>query len=58
MADGIVAALSPRPSNPRWDASLDYAMWTNQVRLIYLHRMLEATERTAGILDGKRTQRR
>jgi len=38
MADGIVAALSQRPSDPVWAAALDYAIWTNQVRLIYLHR--------------------
>lgn len=50
ISDGAVAAFLHRPADPRMVTALDLAIWSNQIRLIYLRRMLEATDRNAEIL--------
>lgn len=50
ISDGAVAAFIHRPADARMVTALDLAIWSNQIRLIYLGRMLEATNRTAEIM--------
>lgn len=52
ISDAAVAAFLHRPADPRMITALDLAIWSNQVRLIYLRRMLAVTDRTAEILAG------
>jgi hypothetical protein len=51
MAEAQVAVFSASPVDPLAIGVLDSAMWTNEVRLIYLRRMLEATDATAEFLS-------
>jgi hypothetical protein len=45
-------ALSTVPVHPLMRPTLDIAVWTNQLRLIYLRRMLAATEETSAALES------
>jgi len=47
-----VHALSAVPVHPLMRPALDVAVWTNQLRLIYLRRMLAATEQTSALLES------
>lgn len=55
MAEAMVAVFSASPVDPLMIGVLDAAIWTNEVRLIYLRRMLAATDATAGLLSPGQT---
>ena len=50
LAEGSVQALSTFPGHPLLAEALDAAIWSNEIRLIYLRRMLVATETVAETL--------
>ena len=54
MGDGVAAAFAANPRHPAMVAALDSQVWTHQVRLIYLRRMLDATEQAAEVVRNRR----
>jgi hypothetical protein len=51
VGEAGVQALSAVPVHPLMGPVLDVSVWTNEIRLIYLRRMLAATEQTSSALE-------
>ncbi|MFV1988523.1 MAG: hypothetical protein ACC682_14695 [Gemmatimonadota bacterium] len=51
LGETSVDAVSAFPAHPLLAEVLDSAIWTNEIRLIYLRRMLEATDSAAAVLS-------
>lgn len=53
VAEAGVQALASYPAHSLMPAVLDTAIWTNEIRLIYLRRMLSATDLTMEALSSR-----